>query len=85
MQKMSVVVQDIRSMRKKFDNFLVQLSASDSKPSFIFLTEIWIYENEIDNFKLNNYVSHYNCNNEYASGGVVVSMFLSKRFELYRE
>lgn len=71
-QNMSIVVQNIRSMRKNFDNFLVHLESNKINPDFIFLTEIWLYDDEIDNFKINNYVCHANCNNTYASGGVLV-------------
>lgn len=72
MQKISIIVQNIRSMRKNFDNFLTHLSACDSKPEFIFLTEIWVYDDEIDLYKIDNYVCHSKCNNDYASGGVAV-------------
>ena len=71
-KKIAIVVQNIRSMRKNFDNFLVHLESSQINPDIIFLTEIWLYDDEIDNYKINNYVCHANCNNNYASGGVIV-------------
>ena len=68
----SFVVQNIRSLRKNFDLFLAELIDIDASPLFIFLTEIFIYDNEVENYKINNYVAYANCNNSYKSGGVMV-------------
>ena len=68
----SFVVQNIRSLRKNFDLFLAELINIDESPLFIFLTEIFIYDNEVENYKIDNYIAFANCNNSYKSGGVIV-------------
>lgn len=59
-------------MRANFDLFLTELSSLNNYPLLIFLTEIFIFDDEVENYKINNYVSHANCNNTYKSGGVIV-------------
>lgn len=41
-----IIHQNIRSLRKNFDVFLAHLESFLNKPALIFLSEIWIYENE---------------------------------------
>lgn len=69
--KLSFVLQNIRSMRTNFDVFLTELNVFDELPMFIFLTETFIYDDEIVNYKIDNYTSYANCNNSYKSGGVI--------------
>lgn len=68
----SFIVQNIRSMRANFDLFIAELNVLENSPLFIFLTEIFIFDYEVDNYNINNYVSFANCNNSYKSGGVLV-------------
>lgn len=79
-----IIHQNIRSMRKNFDNFLVHLNSFLIKPDLIFLSEAWIYDEEVLLFDIEGYTFIYCCNNEYASGGVVAFIKNSVSFEYYR-
>ena len=64
--------QNIRSLRKNFDCLVCNLQSFSSLPNLIFLSEIWIKENEIKNFAINGYNLYACCNNNYRAGGVAV-------------
>lgn len=70
--KFSVVHQNIRSIRKNFDSFLIDIFNMNNLPDLIFLSEIWIYEYEKSNYNILNFNFFASCNNGYASGGVAV-------------
>lgn len=70
-KKCLIVLQNIRSIRSNFDKFLTELSACSVLPQFIFLTEVWIFENELENYAIDNYKIFGNCNSNYKSGGVI--------------
>lgn len=61
---------NIRSLRKNFDNFLIYLNFIDPKPNIILLTEIWIYENEKQNYNIAGYQSYFDFRDDGRSGGV---------------
>lgn len=63
---------NIRSMRENFDSFLLELSQLDELPLIIVLSEVWIYENELDIYKIDGYHHYANCNDSYRAGGIVV-------------
>lgn len=44
--------QNIHSMRKNFDFFVIHLESFVCQPDIIFLTEIWIKQNEISNYHI---------------------------------
>lgn len=67
-----VVVQNIRSMRENIDLFFSEICVLPILPKLIFLTEIWIYENEICNYNVDNFVLYSACNENYRAGGVCV-------------
>lgn len=46
-------------------------------PDIIVLTEIWIYENDVDIYKIPGYKVYYHCNQSYRSGGVIVNIINS--------
>ena len=50
-----IVHQNIRSLRSNFDNLVSNLNAFNRLPDIIFLTELWIYSLEVDNFSIPNY------------------------------
>lgn len=50
-----IIQQNIRSMRKNFDIFLLNLNSFKCKPDFIFLTETWIYEEETSLYSIPGY------------------------------
>lgn len=72
-----IVQQNIRSMRSNFDIFALSLESLDTFPDIIILSEIWILDNELNQYSLPNYNLFTKCNNSYRSGGVAV--FVSDR------
>lgn len=68
----TVLSYNIRSMRENFEFFMLQFGAQNVLPEIIILTEIWIFENEVDNYKIPGYNTFHNCNQSYRSGGVIV-------------
>ena len=69
--EIKIIHQNIRSMRKNFDEFVANLKTSLKKPSFVFLSEVWINSNELFLYNLDDFVLTGACNNTYRSGGVV--------------
>lgn len=57
-------------MRENFDKLVVNLSSFDEYPSIIFLSEIWIFDHELNYYNLPNYECIGCCNNNYRAGGV---------------
>jgi hypothetical protein len=62
---------NIRSLRKNFSNFLLELAQVSSKLHIIVLSEIWINSNEISFYNIPGYNKFVNCNDTYRSGGVI--------------
>ncbi len=50
---------------------MAEISSLDVPPIFLFLTETFIFDDEVEHYNINNYVVHANCNNSYKSGGVI--------------
>ena len=67
---LTFVLQNIRSLRKNFDEFVAHIQTLDEPPDILFLTETWIYSNEMEHFNIENYTSFHKCNDSYAAGGV---------------
>lgn len=63
------VHQNIRSLRRNFDLLVTNLDAFMSFPTLIFVSEIWIYSFEVDEFNLPNYKFYANPNDSYPAGG----------------
>jgi hypothetical protein len=63
---------NIRSMRENFDSFLLELCQMETQPCVIVLSEIWVYDYEIDFYKIDNYICYANCNDTYRAGGIAV-------------
>lgn len=70
----SFVLQNIRSIRKNLNHLLPHILSLSSSPNFIFLTEIWAFDHELDSFKIPDYTLFACCNDSYRSGGVAVYM-----------
>lgn len=68
----TILHQNIRSLRKNFDLLVANLSAFPKQPDFIFLSEIWIFSNEVENFSINGYNFYAVPNDNYSAGGVGV-------------
>lgn len=66
------VHQNIRSLRKNFDNFLVHIESLVKLPLVIILSEVWIYQNKLSNYNINGYTLYGNCNESFSAGGIVV-------------
>lgn len=62
---------NIRSVRKNFDNFLLEFSLIKETVHFIVMSEVWIKEDEINLYNLPNYTTFARCNSNYRSGGVI--------------
>lgn len=71
-RNITVLSYNIRSMRENFEFFIMQFGPKNVMPDVIILTEIWIFENEVNNFKIPGYKSFHNCNQSYRSGGVII-------------
>jgi len=67
-----ILHQNIRSLRRNFDHFILHINSLDRMPDFIFVSEIWIYSNEINDFKIPGYKFLAATNDTYSSGGVGV-------------
>lgn len=65
-QGVQIVHQNIRSLRSNFNNFIAHLDSFSLLPDLLFLSEIWINDEEINLYRLDC------CNNSYRSGGVLV-------------
>lgn len=70
--KISIVHQNVGSLRENFKFLVSHISAFPILPSLIFISEIWIYDYEADNYNMKNYTFHTKCNNNYRAGGVGV-------------
>lgn len=68
----SVFHQNIRSLRENFDTFITNLYIFDDLPSLIFLSEVWIYDYELNYYNIPNYDIFGCCNGNYRAGGVCV-------------
>ena len=66
------IMQNIRSLRKNLDHFLLHLDTFGPLPHILFLTETWLYSSEINHHNINNYNAFHHCNDEYRAGGVSV-------------
>lgn len=69
-----LVHQNIRSLRANFDLFVnhLYLSYKNCLPKIIVLSEIWIYENELSFYCIDNYRMYAKCNQSSRPGGVMV-------------
>lgn len=67
-----VVHQNIRSLRRNFNLLISHIDAFENLPDMIFVSEIWIFSCEIDDYKLQNYNFYANSNDSYCAGGVGV-------------
>lgn len=63
---------NIRSIRANFDELMVLLNSSLKYIHVIVLTEIWISENEVQLYQINNFKSFGCCRDVNRSGGVLV-------------
>lgn len=68
----SVVLQNIRSLRKNFDLLFASLKAENFDPDVICLTEVWIGSSEASLYNVQGYRLFHACNDVYRSGGVVI-------------
>lgn len=69
-KNLSMICQNIRSIRKNFDFLLSHLNCFKHDPDIIFLTEIWINSNESNFFKIDNYNFFAATNDDRRSSGV---------------
>lgn len=69
-------------MRANFDLFILKLQSLVEKPHVIILTEIWIEEHEVPQYRIEKFVSFANCNCQSRSGGVLI--YLSEELTGHR-
>lgn len=67
-----IVQQNIRSVRKNFDEFILKLENLETLPHVIILTEIWIESHEINMFTIPGFSMYAKCNNSYRAGGIII-------------
>lgn len=67
----SLIYTNIRSARKNFDSFLIEVNKLKDKPQIIILSEIWIGSDECNLFNIPGYKAFYKCNDNYRAGGVM--------------
>lgn len=65
------IYANIRSLRRNFNNFLVELNSIKSKIHCIVLSEIWIKDDEVNLYKIPGFNSFARCNDTYRAGGVI--------------
>jgi hypothetical protein len=68
---LNIIYANIRSLRKNFNSFLVELNDIKENVHFIVLSEIWVKQDEINFYKIPGYTLFYCCNENYRAGGVV--------------
>lgn len=82
---LSIIHQNIRSMRKNFDEFVIEISSWKTYPDIIIFTEIWISSLESQFYLLSDYELVLNSNENYRSGGVALyykkDMFTNFEFQ----
>lgn len=74
-----ILHQNIRSLRQNFDFLIGNLESFVNLPEIIFVSEIWIYSCEVEDYHIPNYNFFANTNDTYSSGGVGV--FVSNLYE----
>ncbi|KAG8319844.1 hypothetical protein J6590_108404 [Homalodisca vitripennis] len=67
----NIIYTNIRSMRKNFDSFIININNSINRINIIILSEIWIGTDEVELFNIPGYVLFAECNDVYRSGGVL--------------
>lgn len=77
-----IVHQNIRSLRQNFDLLVCNLEAFPYLPDIIFVSEIWIYQNESNNFPIPGYNFHIKSNEAYPAGGVGVFVRESLKYNI---
>lgn len=68
----SIFHQNIRSLRANYDSLVIHLESFIQMPKLIFLSEIWISEQELTNYAIPGFTLYGNCNHNYRAGGVAV-------------
>ena len=70
--KFLIIHQNVRSLRKFFDSLVCHLETFECMPDFIFVSEIWIYSCEKNDFSLPGFNFYALCNDSFSSGEVAV-------------
>ena len=82
MSKIFILLQNIRSIRKNFDEFNLLIVGFAIKPSAICLTEIWLADDgDTDCYQLPGYQKMITCNRKTKGG--VVSIFVKNNIRWY--
>lgn len=68
----TIVHENIRSMRANFDSFLVEMSTWNSYPDIIALSEIWVKTNEAGFYNIPGYEQLMHANDSHRAGGVCI-------------
>lgn len=65
---LKILHQNIRSLRKNFDLFLLKIQSLESLPVVILLTEIWIDKCETTLYQIPEYTMYAKCSSHRAGG-----------------
>jgi hypothetical protein len=71
-KNITVVHQNIRSVRKNYDSFLLELHSICLNPEIIILSEVWIMSTEASLYEIPQYTMYENCNDGYRAGGIIM-------------
>lgn len=67
---LTLIHQNIRSVRKNFDSFIANFFTFNVVSDIIVLTETHIFDDESNLYYINGFIHLPNCNNTYKCGGV---------------
>lgn len=70
--KINIFCLNIRSIRNKFEEFINFIDSQEFLIQIIVLTEVWIYSNENDDYKINNYEMFASNRDNARAGGVII-------------
>lgn len=76
--KLFIAHQNIRSLRENFSVLVTHLDSFECIPDIFFISEIWIYGFEKNNYVLPGFNFHAKTNESYAAGGV--GCFIKEEF-----
>lgn len=68
---LNFIYLNVRSLRRNFDLFLANIHSLDCKVDLIILSETWIFDDEVGQFKIPGFNMFFNCNQSYRAGGII--------------
>lgn len=69
---MNLILFNVRSVRRNFSDFLVELVGRGIHADVIVLTEVWIYSHEVTAYNIDGFTTYSTCQENNAAGGVMI-------------